>query len=67
MIATNTFGMETSAVRPTNEEEFLQVKGIGRIKTERYASLFIPAIREYLVQQGDQEQATQKPLMQTKR
>ena len=42
--------MELSAVRPMTEEEFLQVKGIGKIKTERYASLFIPIIRDYVEQ-----------------
>lgn len=36
--------MQIAILRPQNEEEFMQVKGIGKVKTERYASLFIPII-----------------------
>ena len=40
--------MQIAAVKPLTKEEFLLVKGIGRIKAERYASLFIPIVQEYL-------------------
>lgn len=40
--------MQMAAVKPLNEEEFLKIRGIGRIKAERYAFLFIPIIEEYL-------------------
>ena len=44
--------MQIAAVQPLTEEAFLQVRGIGRIKAERYASLFIPIVREYLESKG---------------
>ena len=44
--------MQIAAVRPLTTEAFLQVRGIGRIKAERYASLFIPIVREYLESKG---------------
>ena len=39
---------EIAVEQPCTEEAFLQVRGIGRIKMERYASLFLPIVREYL-------------------
>lgn len=48
--------MELSVVRPQTEDEFIQVRGIGKVKTERYASVFIPIIKEYLAQQEETEQ-----------
>lgn len=34
--------------KPQTEDAFLQIKGIGKIKTERYAAMFLSVIREYL-------------------
>jgi len=45
--------MEIASVRPVTEEEFLRVKGIGRIKSARYASLFIPIVKEYVNRQSE--------------
>jgi len=42
---------EIAAKQPCTEEEFLKVRGIGKIKMERYASLFLPVVREYLKDQ----------------
>ena len=39
--------MAVAAIQPQTEEEFIQIKGIGKVKTKRYASLFLPIIREY--------------------
>ena len=44
--------MEIAAVQPRDENEFLQVKGIGKVKAARYASLFLPLVRDYLKQQS---------------
>ena len=38
--------MAVAAIQPQTEEEFIQIKGIGKVKTKRYASLFLPIIRE---------------------
>ena len=47
--------MEISAVQPQTEEEFLQVRGIGKVKTERYASVFLPIVRRYIEEQQSEE------------
>ena len=40
--------MQIAIHQPQTEEAFLQIKGIGKVKTERYAALFIPVILNYL-------------------
>lgn len=47
--------MEIATVQPQTEEEFLQVKGIGKIKTQRYASLFLPIINRFHEEKGDKQ------------
>ena len=49
--------MEISAVQPKTEEEFIQIRGIGKVKTERYASIFLPIIRRYIEEQQNREDA----------
>lgn len=43
--------MEISAIQPKTEEEFLQIRGIGKVRTERYASIFLPIVRRYIEEQ----------------
>lgn len=35
-------------VRPRNEEEFLQVSGVGKVKLERYGEIFMDTIAEFI-------------------
>ncbi len=41
---------EMAAELPQTVEEFGQIRGIGRVRTERYADIFLPIIREYCKQ-----------------
>lgn len=34
-------------ILPTNEMEFLEVKGVGHSKLEKYGTIFLDAIKEY--------------------
>ncbi len=41
---------EMATELPQTVEEFRQIRGIGKVKTERYADIFLPIIREYCKQ-----------------
>lgn len=41
---------EMATELPQSLEEFGQIRGIGRVRTERYADIFLPIIREYCKQ-----------------
>ena len=38
--------IELAAIRPSNEEEFAQIKGVGRAKLDKFAEVFMGVIRE---------------------
>ena len=38
--------IELAAIRPSNEEEFAQIKGVGRAKLDKFAEAFMGVIRE---------------------
>jgi ATP-dependent DNA helicase RecQ len=40
-------------IRPTDEESFLTVSGVGKAKAERYGKVFMDAIRSWIEESGD--------------
>ena len=40
---------------PKSEEAFMQIHGIGPVKTEKYADIFLPIIRDYCEEHGISE------------
>ena len=36
--------VEMSSERPSTEEEFLEINGVGQVKLERHGSIFLEAI-----------------------
>src|SRR5690625_1132513 len=48
---------------PKNEQEFLEVEGVGSVKAEKYAGQFVPVIQEFLSNPENVPTKDQKPLL----
>ena len=47
MVFSNATLADMAALRPLTPEEFLQVSGVGRVKSERYGAVFLQAIQNW--------------------
>ena len=62
MIFNNSTLMEMVKHLPKNENEFLSISGVGKIKLERYGNRFIHAIKEYISNNEYKEISIKEPI-----